>query len=358
MAYTTIDDPSEYFQTKLYTGTGSSLGLTNDGNSDLQPDWIWIKGRDFADSHHLTNTSVGLGKHLRSNTNAGDYTNAQVVTAVASDGFTVGSDAGVNTNDKLHVAWQWKANGGTTTTNDASSTGVGTIDSVIQANTTAGFSIVTYTGTGSNATVAHGLSVAPEMMFFRNRDATDVWIVYHHGLASDAETDFIILNRTDAKADLATAFNDTAPTSSVFSIGSLADTNRSSSNIIAFCFKSIQGYSKIGSYNGNGNNDGAFVYTGFKPAWLLVKRTNSAEAWQLVDNKRSPVNVMDEVLRPNSDIIEQTNQGGGDSIDFLSNGFKPRSSAGQFNNGSSAYIYYAIAEHPFVSSEGTPTTAR
>ena len=357
MAYTEIDDPSEYFQTKLYTGTGSSLALTNDGNSDLQPDWIWIKGRDFADSHHLTNTSVGLGTHLRSNTTNGDYTNAQVVTAVASDGFTVGSDAGVNTNTKLHVAWQWKANGGTTASNTD-----GSITSTVQANTDAGFSIVTYTGTGSNATVGHGLGgKVPAMIIFKNRNATDVWIVYHHGLASDAETDFIILNRTDAKADNATVFNDTAPTSSVFSIGSLADVNRSSSNIIAYCFAEKKGYSKFGSYTGNANADGAFVYTGFKPAWLMVKRTDSSQNWAMYDNKRNDdapagANVIDRLIYPNANDAE-VDTGGSLMVDFLSNGFKMRGTSA-ISNGSGTHIYMAFAEHPFVSSKGVPTTAR
>ena len=343
MAYTTIDDPSEYFQTKLYTGTGSSLGLTNDGNSDLQPDFVWIKGRDFADSHHLTNTSVGLGKHLRTNTNAGDYTNAQVVTAVASDGFTVGTDAGVNTNTKLHVAWQWKANGGTTTTNDASSTSVGNNDSVIQANTEAGFSIVTFTSPGSGLTIAHGLGGKPDLIISKSRESTENWSV--HTTLIDGSLDYLRIQTSDAKGNSGFSL----PTSTVFGYNGSDDVD-----YVAYCFRSIQGYSKIGTYVGNENTNGTFTYTGFKPAYIITKRTDASGDWHTYDNKREPNNPLFLTIFPNGSSGEVS----GDALDFLSNGFKQRTTGAEQNADGSTYIYMAFAESPFVSSKGVPTTAR
>jgi len=355
MAYTTIDDPSLHFQTTIYTGNGGAdRAVTNGGNSDLQPDWVWIKNRDAADAHMVFDSTRGVTKSIFTDSTAEEVTDGDTLDAFQSDGFRVDADVKVNTNAEKYVAWQWKANGGTTSSNSD-----GTITSTVQANTDAGFSIVSYTGTGANATVGHGLSVAPEMMIFKNRNATDVWIVYHHGLASDAETDFIILNRTDAKADLATAFNDTAPTSSVFSIGSLADTNRSNSNIIAYCFKSIKGYSRIGIYTGNGSDDGTFVYTGFKPAWVMIKRTNAVGAWEIYDTKRALYG-----NSPSSKDLQADSTGAenastiGNGVDILSNGFKPTTSTLYLNGNGSTYIYLAFAERPFVTSTGTPTTAR
>ena len=348
MAYTTIDDPSEYFQTKLYTGTGSSLALTNDGNSDLQPDWIWIKSRNFSDSHHLTNTSVGLGTHLRTNTTAGDYTNAQVVTAVASDGFTVGTDAGVNTNTKLHVAWQWKANGGTTTTNDASSTSVGNNDSVIQANTEAGFSIVTFTSPGSGLTIAHGLGGKPDLIISKSLESTEKWSV--HTTLLDGSLDYLRLSETDAAGNSSFSL----PTSTVFGYNGSDDVD-----YVAYCFRSIQGYSKIGTYTGNGSADGPFIYTGFKPAWVLVKRFDTGSgfsgAWDIHDSTRGEgVNPTNESLIASATNVESDDQ----PLDFLSNGWKVRHDLQGANISGGSYLYYAIAESPFVSSKGVPTTAR
>jgi len=359
MAYTTIDDPSVYFQIALYTGNGTQRNITNDGNSDLQPDWVWIKCRSAVEANMLYDSTRGVTKDLRSDTNAIEGTNAQGLQAFNSDGFQIGTLQNVNFNTKTMVAWQWKANGGTTTTNDASSTSIGTVDSVIQANTEAGFSIVLFDLNGNTGgTVAHGLGAAPDLLILKNRENTASWnFMLPTALGTNKK---LTLDSTSAASTNTEIFKNTAPTSTVFSFGNDDEFNSTATDqaIIAYCFRSIQGYSKIGSYSGNGNSNGTFVHLGFKPSWILVKRTNSSESWQLVDTKRSPINVMDEVLRPDDQIAEQTNQGGGDSIDFVSNGFKTLSSAGQFNNGSSTYIYLAFAEHPFVSSEGVPTTAR
>ena len=365
MAYTDIDDPSAYFQTLLYTGnSANNRALVNDGNSDMQPDFVWIKDRtgtatSSAAWHMLFDSSRGANG-LSSNETAAEPSNQyNTMSSFDSDGFTILAGGNyINANNEPHVAWQWKANGGTTTNVSASGSGnTQIIASTHQANTDAGFSMVTFTapdiGSGNNYTVSHGLGAVPEVIILKSRNITGNWHVYHQATGPNGVT---FLNKTDAFYDNI-YFADTTPSSTVFTMGARTALDPDNT-AVAYCFAEKQGYSKFGSYSGNGNNNGAFVYLGFSPSWLLVKRTNSAESWQLVDNKRSPINVMDEVIRPDNSGAENSNQGGGDSIDFLSNGFKPRSSAGQFNNGNSTYIYMAFAEHPFVSSKGVPTTAR
>ena len=359
MAYTTIDDPSAHFQTLIYTGNGgASRALTNTGNSDLQPDWLWIKKRNASRSHTLTDSSRGLTKYYEADDNGAEGTFTDKVLSVQSDGFTVGDNSSVNANNDTYVAWQWKANGGTTTTNDASSTSVGTIDSVYQANTTAGFSIVTYTGTGSAGTIAHGLGVAPTVIIGKDRSDTSQWFVQHPALGA---THYGELDDTTAFADDANYFNDSTPTSTVFGVGSDGATG-GTTNYVAYCFAPIQGYSKFGSYTGNNNADGPFVYTGFKPAWVMWKRSDaSGNSWGLVDHRRNKNdtsdigNVIDAYLNP-----DLNNDDGGNSatMDFLSNGFKIRRTGNFINVDGSTYIYMAFAESPFVSSEGVPTTAR
>ena len=354
MAYTTIDDPSVYFQTALYTGNNSNRDITNDGNSDLQPDWIWGKGRSESSDPTATDSSRGNTKVLTPSDNSAEGTASDYVTAFNSDGFSLGSNNGMNKNTVTYVAWQWKANGGSTTTNDASATSVGTIDSVYQANTTAGFSIVTFTGNGSSgATVAHGLGAVPKTILIKSRNGTNKsWNVYHSSI--DA-TDAAQLDTTAAFYDSASYWNDTEPTSTVFSLGNSSETNESGKNFVVYCFAEIQGYSKFGSYVGNGDDNGPFVYTGFKPAWVLYKRSSDTGNWRILDNKRNTFNVINnEIYADLNNAEAQDNQ-----MDFLSNGFKLRngSSVGQNGDGST-YIYWAFAEHPFVSSKGAPVTAR
>ena len=354
MAYTTIDDPSAYFHTQLYTGDGASTNaITNDANAgDFQPDWIWIKRRDGADNHHVFDTSRGITKELNTNGAGSEGSGTNLVKSSDTDGFTLGDNGGVNGSSETYVAWQWKANGGTTTTNDASSTGVGSLDSVYQANTTAGFSIITYTGTGSNATIAHGLGSAPTMLIVKNRSSAESWMVGHHKNSNGFQSS-VFLDLTAAKDTDAVYFNNTAPTSTVISIGTNTKINHASENHVMYAFAEIQGYSKFGSYTGNGNVDGPFVYTGFSPAWVIVKRFDSGNNWHLHDNKRVPYNSNNKTLYPNLDNVEQT-----EDFDMLSNGFKLRESGGGYNASGGTYIYMAFAESPFVSSEGVPTTAR
>jgi len=354
MAYTTIDDPSAYFQTLLYAGGSSSY--TNNGNSDLQPDWVWIKARNNAYEHKLWDSSRGTTKLLVSNSTVAEATQSGL-TAFNSDGFSLGGDGGSNDASTNFVAWQWKANGGTTASNTD-----GSITSTVQANTTAGFSIVTYTGNGSSgATIGHGLGAVPHLFIGKQRSNAENWIVYHHKNTSAPETDFLSLNTTDATADNANAFNDTAPTSSVMTLGGKNEVNTSGRTYVGYFFTEKQGYSKFGSYTGNGDaTNGPFIYTGFKPAWIMQKRTDSADSWYMWDVKRALdsqgyVNRNDKYLQANSTGVQSTGAG----FDFLSNGFRPVSTnAGYINASGGTYIYMAFAEHPFVSSEGVPTTAR
>jgi len=357
MAYTTIDDPSAHFHTQLFSGTGSSQSITNDANAgDLQPDWVWIKKRAGGTARNsiLTDSTRGVTKCLSSALDDAEFTNTNGLTAFGTDGFTVGSYDSVNESSGTYVAWQWKANGGTTTTNDASSTGVGGLDSVYQANTTAGFSIVTYTGSGSNTTVAHGLGNIPEVIIFKKRtDDAEDWLLYHHTQGNAAAGK---LNTTAAfETGSASLFDSTTPTSTVFSIKTNSKVNDSTDTYIAYCFSEVQGYSKFGSYTGNNNADGPFVYTGFKPAWLLIKNTGGTGNWRLYDNKRSPHNLTKETVLTN-DSNAETNDN--NEIDFLSNGFKCRATDSNTNGSSTSHIYMAFAEHPFVSSKGVPATAR
>ena len=346
MAYTTIDNGEEHFNTVLYTGDGSADNdITGVG---FAPDWVWAKNRGAADAHWVLDSTRGATKGLYTNGTAAENTQNHLI-SFDSDGFSVGNQAnGLNTSSNNYVAWNWKANGGTTTTNDASATSVGTIDSVYQANTTAGFSIVTYTGTGSAGTIAHGLGATPKTYWIKRRSSgTADWYIYHSSIGA---TKNLRLNKTDTPSTDSDIFNDTEPTSSVFSLGS-SFSNTSSKNYVAYCFSEVKGYSKFGSYTGNNSTNGAFVYTGFKPAWLMVKRTSGTANWDITTAAISQ-NQIDERLRANLSNAEESTG----YVDFLSNGFKMRNTNSSQNNGT--YIYLAFAEHPFVSSKGVPVTAR
>ena len=356
MAYTTIDDPSQYFQTKIYTGNGSSQSLTFDGNSDMQPDWLWTKSRGDNSDPIMRDSSRGIANRLLVHATDAEG-GATGTTSFDSDGFSLDSTGTVNANTQTFVAWGWKANGGTTTTNDASATSVGTIDSVYQANTTAGFSIVTHTGTGSAGTIAHGLGAVPKWMLIKRRTGTaENWCNYHASNTSAPATDVFFLNTNDATADTDSVWNDTDPTSTVFSVKDGGAVNESGGTYVTYLFTPIQGYSKFGSYTGNGDADGPFVYTGFKPAWVMIKNTSASANWHIYDNKRDAINVVETALKANSNGAEFTTS---NKLDFVSNGFKNRAGDQVSTNTSgSTYVYFAFAEHPFVSSEGAPVTAR
>ena len=352
MAYTNIDDPSAYFQAKTYTGNGSNgFAITNDGNSDLQPDFWWVKNRDKSYDHNLYDSTRGTSLRLVSNGTQGDATATDRIASFDTNGFTLNSSVISNENNNPHVAWQWKANGGTTASNSDGAT-----TSTVQANQDAGFSIITWTGTGSATTLGHGLGVAPAMLIVKNRTTAVDWAVYHKDLT---DAGYVLqLNNTDAQADSGTnRWNHTDPTSSVFSVGAGQQTNQNTNNMICYAFAEKQGYSKFGKYAANGSADGPFVYTGFKPAFIMFKKSSdSGDNWMMYDNKRPGFNVTDEALHPNSSAVEYDNANA--NLDILSNGFKLRSSFGWVNQNSHTYIYMAFAENPFVTSTGIPTTAR
>ena len=353
MAYTTIDDPSAYFQTKIYAGNGSTNALTFDGNSNMKPDWLWIKVRNGSNYGVLHDSVRGVNKRLELR-NVSETT----VTSVSSfntDGFTLsGNDGFVNTSDDsaTYVGWGWSA--GTSFTNDASGTGIGTIDSAGSFNNDAGFSIVSYTGTGSNGTIKHGLSSIPKMIITKKRSASQGWHVQHASLGATKE---LYLNTTDAAATGSTPWNNTTPTASVFSVGTSGGTNGSSATYIAYCFAEKQGYSKFGSYTGNGNADGTFIYTGFKPSWVMRKKSSAASQWTINDTARDPFNMSKKGLTSNSNAAEDDANGYWD-MDFLSNGFKMRTTETEVNGSGATFIYMAFAENPFVTSTGIPATAR
>ena len=355
MAFTAINDSSAHFQTQLYTGTGSSNSVTNGGNSNLQPDFVWIRRRNgdagvVGNPHNsLYDTNRGVTKELYSDLTSAEATNSNALTAFNSDGFTVGSEHRVNSNGLNHVAWQWKCNGGTTSSNSS-----GSITSTVQANTTAGFSIVTYTGTQANATVGHGLGVAPDLILTKAVDAANGWPVFHQRNTDAPETELIRLNSTTATADNNIIFNDTAPTSTVFSVGANDENNKSGAVQIAYCFAQKKGFSKISSYIGNGSGDGQFVYTGFKPSFILIRNREQAKNWYIFDDKRPGINVNDILISPN---LYTNEVDGSEKLDILSNGFKLRENFSHTNSDGFQYIFAAFASSPFVSSAGVPTTA-
>tara|TARA_R100001163_G_C5022832_1_gene165180 strand:- start:10 stop:1050 length:1041 start_codon:yes stop_codon:yes gene_type:complete len=339
MAYTTIDNPKNHFNTVLYTGNGGTQSVTGVG---FKPDWVWIKDRDATLYHYLQDVIRGVGVTLFSNANNGDTTYSASITSFDTDGFTTGSQSATNGSGKNIVSWHWKAGG------SASSNSQGSVTSSVSANTTAGFSIVAWTGTGSAETVGHGLGSAPEYIVVKRRDSSGSWYAYHKGIDASAPEDYYVQwHSTGARTDNTTVFNDTSPTPTVFSTGTAIG---SSQTFIAYCFRSIKGFSKMSSYVGNGSSDGTFVYTGFQPAYLMVKRSSGTGNWAVYNNKSQTINEMDKQLYYNLSNAEGTS--GTKVFDFCANGFKARGNATDTNSSGSTYIYYAVAEAPFVS-EGT-----
>ena len=346
MAYTTIDDPSVYFNTKLYTGTGSELAVTGVG---FQPDWVWIKDTYSANGHHVYDSVRGVTKRIRTDTTAAESTASQGLKTFGTDGFTVGTTQGVNNSSRTMASWNWKA--GTAFSNDASSTSIGTIDSTGSASTAAGFSVVSWTGTGSAGTIKHGLSTVPKMIIVKTRSTDNIWSVYHVGLGN---THYIQLNEPDGPTDNDTYWSDTTPTSSVFSVGTASGVNGDGTTNIAYCFADVQGYSKMGAYTGNSSTDGTYVHLGFKPAFLMVKRIDASYRWTISDNKRLGYNRIINQFAADANTAENTSASYGE-FDFTSNGFKCRSAEDGMNVGD--IVYMAFAENPFVTSGGVPGLA-
>ena len=351
MAYTTIDNPADYFNTKLYTGNGSTQSITGVG---FQPDWVWSKSRTEARGHNLMDAVRGTSSWLGTNSTSAEQNVTNGVTSFDSNGFSLGNGADFNNNSQNYVSWNWLA-GGT-----ASSNTDGTLTSSVSASTTSGFSIASYTGSGSVTSFGHGLGVAPSMVIIKNRDDTDNWTVFHLGISSGQG--YIYLNST-ASAVTGSGrrfrYGDDSdgklPDSSKVYLGTSSDVNQSGEDYIAYCFAEKKGYSKFGSYTGNGNADGTFVYTGFKPAFMIMKASSTTGNWFIFDNKREGFNHQNDYLKTNLSDAEVANE----RVDLLSNGFKFRTSNSGWNGSGITYIYMAFAENPFVTgSSGIPCTAR
>jgi len=350
MAYTDIDDPGEYFNTVLYTGTGSSNAISGVGFS---PNWVWIKERDSTSSHSVSDTIRGVTKRLNPDLTDDEETLSGLMTSFDSDGFTNAADNGVNENTKTYVAWNWKA--GTAVSGNSGGSGTAKAYSG-SVNTDAGFSIIKYIGNGSSGhTIPHHLSAIPKMMIIKNMTTNSTnWMIYHVALGNTKAIYF-----TTAYADIdAGWWNNTSPTSSVFTLGNHANHNANDNGAIAYCFAEKQGYSKFGSYVGNGNADGTFFYLGFKPAWVMLKKTtDGTSSWCIFDNKRLGRNPNNPRLYANNN---NASEGASDEayVDILSNGFKLRGAQPDINLSGKTYIYMAFAEQPFVTSTGVPATAR
>jgi len=349
MAYSTINKSTDYQNTLLYTGNGSTQSITGVG---FQPDVLWIKCRTGAENHVLSDAVRGDSPdtsgyyELRPDTTADSQSGSYntLVSAIGADGFSVGNNDVVNTNLQPYASWNWLANGAGSANTD------GDITSTVSANTTAGFSICKVVKSGTSVeTFGHGLGVVPKMIIGKATSQTSNWITYHEGIGN---TKAIYLNDTSAKVDSVTFWNDTTPTSSLVTLGS---DNAWDGTEMFYCFTDIAGYSKFSSYIGNGNADGPFVYTGFKPAWILVKNTALAENWHLVDDKINPFNPMDTNLFPNTSGAEGTDNNY--KIDMVSNGFKMRTSDSTFNTNAVNFIYAAFGQ-PIVSNSGVCATAR
>ena len=347
MAYTTVDNPELYFQTKLYTGNGGTQSITLDGSENMQPDWVWIKSRGDTSWHRSLDVVRGATIEMYQNETSAENTEANGLTSFESDGFSIGSNSGYNGNTVNFASWNWKAGG------SASSNSNGSITSSVSANTTAGFSIVSYTGTGSNATVGHGLGVAPSFVIIKDRGNAVSWVVSGDNIGWNKNA---YLDSTQA-VQTANHFQDTAPTSSLMYLATDIAVNGSSRNYIMYCFAEKKGFSKFGSYTGNGSTDGTFVYTGFKPAFFMTKRSDVANSWVMFDNKRDPHNEINNNFYANTNEAEETGTLNND-LDFLSNGIKIREDNNALNASGGTYIYMAFAESPFVTSGGIPTTAR
>ena len=332
MAFTTIDDPAKYFNTVLYTGSGVARTITTGLEST---DMIWNKRRDSTGNHLLYDDVRGINVDLNPDTNELNETQTGTVTAFGSDSFNLGTHGGTNANGETKVNWCWAE------------------------SATAGFDMVTATGNATAKTISHSLSAVPHWIISKEKTGSvNDWVVYHHKNTSDPKTDYLILNEANATADSNTIWNDTAPTSSVFTVGTGSTVNRNSSTYIYYLWSEKQGYSKFGSFTGNNNADGIFIYTGFRPAWVMTKSSNQGGTnydWVMFDNKRNINNPNDDFLDANNNGAEVTS--GRNIVDFLSNVFKCRSSYGDLNS-NYEYVYMAFAEAPFVNSNGVPANAR
>lgn len=338
MAYTTVNKHTDYFNTVLWTGNGSTMTITDVGfNADL----VWTKLRSGADDHRLFDKVRGINKYVKSNETAAETTDA--ILSTTSDGYSLASAGEVTANGGTFVGWNWLANGSGSSNTD------GTITSTVSANTTAGFSIVQWTGTGSAGTIAHGLGAVPGMIFVKKTSQTDSWFVWHTHLGTQGKLN---LDNNSAIQNNVGYWNNTLPTNQVFSVTSNGANNASGETYIAYCFANVPGYCRIGTYVGNGDADGAYVYTGFKPSFILTKTTGT-DGWRILDNKRLGYNPNNSLSQPNVTQAdsEQTWH------DIVSNGFKLRTTDTGDNASGTTYIYMAIGQS-LVGTNNIPCVAR
>jgi|5B_taG_2_1085324.scaffolds.fasta_scaffold59644_2 hypothetical protein len=349
MAYTTINDSTAYFQTKLFTGNSSTNAITFDGNTNMQPDWSWFKRRDGANGHSAFDSVRGVTKLISPNQTAAEQTVSDAVTSFNTNGFTLGSDSNnfINDDGLSYVAWNWKANGA------GSANTEGSINSTVSVNTTAGFSIIKYTATGNVGTIGHGLGAVPKMLIFKDLDDTggNDWYVHHTSTGVNGR---LILNLTSAVANNTNFLNQVLPTSTLITLGTASQANNVGNDFICYAFAEKTGYSKFGSYTANGDVSGGFVYLGFKPSFLMIKRTDDAAGWIIYDNKREGRNTENDYLLASSTSAEGTNN----EIDLYSNGFKPReANRNELNVSGASYVYMAFGQS-LVGSNNVPCTAR
>ena len=348
MAYTTINKSTDYFNTKIYTGNGSTNAQTGVG---FEPSLTWLKARSYSDSHALYDAVRGVTKRIQTTGTTTEGTVANSLTSFNSDGFTLGSDGQANSNNDTYASWNWRAG-----TSSGISAGSQTIyPGAYSINTTAGFGIYKYLGNGTaGATISHGLGDTVDFVIVNGLDNNEAWQVISKGMDADK---FIQIN-ADAQISQGSynMFNSTRPSSTVVTLGNQNHTNANGQNYIMYCFASKTGFSKFGSYTGNGSSDGTFVYTGFKPAFVMVKRTDNTNHWAMYDNKRNGFNDENNYLRAEGNYAEG-NETWGD-LDILSNGFKPRAVDGMHNASGGTYIYIAFAEAPLVGTNNVPCTAR
>ena len=330
MAYTAVDKHTAHFNIKLYSGTGSSNAITGVG---FQPDWVWFDNRSTGLAKEMYDSARGVEKKITSSDNGAESTEVGL-TAFGADGFTCGARNQTNKDGDGITAWSWKAGGAGSANSD------GATSSTVSVNTTAGFSIVKWTGTGSTTTIGHGLGVVPKMVIFKNTSSAVDWRVYHTILGN---THRLCLNDNSASSDDDSAFNDTSPTSSVFTVGGSTSTN--AGTMIAYCFADVKGFSRIGSYTGNGAADGTFSYTGFKPTWVLFKIYSSTDSWFIFDTATSIAggnNPNSYYQRPNETSAQGTSSSL--SMDLYSNGFKCSNTDTALNSSGATYAYYAIGQ--------------
>ena len=350
MPFTTIDDPQAHMQVQLYSANNTAIGsgglaVTLDGDTNMQPDFVWIKCRSHTEEPVMTDSVRGVTKIIRPNDTYAESTASEGLNTFNSDGFTVGNSDQFNRSGATYVAWCWKGGG------SASANSVGSISSSVSANTTSGFGIATYTGSGSADTVGHGIGKVPQVVIAKRRDSTSHYMVYHHSMGNAKE---IYFNLSSTESAAANTWNSTTPTTTVSSVKNDAN-NTSTGTFVNYLFAPVSGFSRFGLYKGNGNADGPVCWLGFRPAWLMIKKTSATGDWTIHDHKRDPYNATIVELYANSNDADNSSSS---YVDFLSNGFKIRNSSGTWNTSGANYVYMAFAEAPFVNSSGIPANAR